>query len=375
MSRQVICHPEAVRGDFFMEKYMHRAIELAKKGIGFVNPNPLVGAVIVKNGKIIGEGYHAKYGEAHAERDALANCCESPAGADMFVTLEPCCHYGKRPPCTEAIISSGIKKVYVGSSDPNPLVTGKGIANLKENGVNIAENFLKTECDALNDIFFHYITTKTPYVIMKAAITADGKIASCTGNSQWITNEKSRAHTHETRKRVSAILTGINTVIDDDPMLNCRTANPSNPIRIICDTKLRIPLDSKLIKTAKDIPTYITYVSGAPEKMHELKSAGAHLLEVPPKSGYIDLSYLIKLIGKMQFDSILIEGGSHIHASALKSGIVNKVQLYIAPKIMGGDGKNAVAALGITHADDTYKLHNPCISYFDDDILIEYEVK
>ncbi|MCI8405275.1 MAG: bifunctional diaminohydroxyphosphoribosylaminopyrimidine deaminase/5-amino-6-(5-phosphoribosylamino)uracil reductase RibD [Clostridia bacterium] len=363
---------------------MRRAIELARKGTGFVNPNPLVGAVIVKDGKIIGEGWHKKYGDLHAERNALKNCSVSTNGADMFVTLEPCCHHGKNPPCTEAVIASGIKRIYVGSYDPNPLVAGRGVQILRDNGIEVIEGFLKDECDKLNDIFFHYISTQTPYVILKAAVTADGKIAACTGNSKWITNEKSRAHTHETRKRVSAILVGINTVINDDPMLNCRSKTPSDPARIICDSTLRIPINSNIVKTAKDIPTYIACVSEDTdiacvsedtEKKNLLSKYGVHILTLPSDTGIINLAELMKILGEMNFDSVLIEGGASIHASALKSGIVNKVQWYIAPKIIGGDGKNAVSSLGITRAADAHRLRNPHITFFDDDILIEYEVK
>ncbi len=358
-----------------MEKYMRRAIEIAKGGIGFVNPNPLVGAVIVKSGEIIGEGLHERYGEPHAERNALKHCKGDPSGADIYVTLEPCCHYGKNPPCTDAVIESGIKRVFIGSSDPNPLVSGKGAAILREHGIEVTEGVLKDECDALNGIFFHYITTKTPFVIMKAAVTADGRIAASTGDAKWITNEKSRAHSHETRKRAAAILVGVNTVIADDPMLNCRAENPSNPIRIICDSNLRIPPDSRIIKTAEEIPTYIATVSDNAEKTAAIEKAGAHIIKTASKNGRVDLTDLMQKLGAMGIDSVLIEGGGEIHASALRAGIVNKVQIYIAPKILGGDGKNAVAPMGITLAKDAVMLKNPVISRFDDDILIEYEVK
>lgn len=357
-----------------MEKYMLRAIELAKGGIGFVNPNPLVGAVIVKDGRIIGEGFHERYGEPHAERNALRNCTENADGADMFVTLEPCCHYGKNPPCTEAVIESGIKRVFVGSFDPNPLVAGKGISILREHGIEVVEGFLRAECDKLNDIFFHYITTQTPYVIMKAAISADGKIAAVTGDAKWITNEKSRAHAHETRKRVSAILAGVNTVIADDPMLNCRAQNPSNPARIICDSGLRIPLNSKIIETAREIPTYIATVCGDAKKIKTIEQRGAHIIKTVSRDTKVDLTDLMKHLGQMGFDSVLIEGGGEIHSSALKEKIVNKLQIYIAPKLIGGDGKNAVAPLGILRANDAVMLKNPLIRCFDDDVLIEYEV-
>ena len=226
---------------------MKHAVELAKKGEGFTNPNPLVGAVIVKDGKIIGEGYHKCYGQLHAERDALKNATESTEGADIYVTLEPCSHHGKQPPCCEALVEAGIKTVYVGSDDPNPLVSGNGYKYLEDNGVKVIRGILKDECDKLNEIFFHYITNKRPYVIMKAAMSIDGRTASYTGDSKWISNELSRENVHRTRKRVAAIMVGINTVINDNPILNCRCENPSHPIRIVCDSNLRIPLDCQLV--------------------------------------------------------------------------------------------------------------------------------
>ncbi len=357
-----------------MEKYMRRAIELANGGIGFVNPNPLVGAVIVKNGKIIGEGYHERYGSLHAERNAIKNASEDVTGADMFVTLEPCCHYGKNPPCTDAIIEHGIKRVFVGSSDPNPLVAGKGVEILRSHGIEVIENLLRGECDKLNDIFFHYITTRTPYVMLKSAITADGKIAAHTGDSKWVTNEKSRGHGHLLRKRAAAIMVGINTVTADDPMLDCRAENPSDPTRIICDSKLKIPLDSKIIKTAREIPTYIACAVDDPERESAIISAGAKIIKAPGDDGRVDLKRLMRILGEMKIDSVLVEGGGRIHASLLKSGLANKLYLYIAPKIIGADGKPSVAEMGIKKMSDAVILRNPRISRFDDDILIEYDI-
>ncbi len=354
---------------------MLRAIELAKMGEGFVNPNPLVGAVIVKDGRIIGEGLHERYGELHAERNALKNCTEDASGADMFVTLEPCCHHGKNPPCTEAVIEAGIKRVYVGSFDPNPLVAGKGIEQLRNAGIEVIEGFMREECDKLNDIFFHYITTKRPYVILKTAVTADGKTAAYTGHSKWITNEKSRADVHVIRKRVAAIMTGIGTVLADNPMLNCRCENPSDPIRIICDTKLRIPLDCELVRTASEIPTYVATGSDDKEKCRELEKRGIGILRIASDENGIDLNDLMEILGAMDIDSVLIEGGATLNASALKQGIVNKVQIYIAPKILGGDGRSAFEAMGISEVSAAVALKNPQIRTFDDDIMIEYEVK
>ena len=228
------------------EKYMQEAIALAKKGTGKVSPNPLVGAVIVKDGEVIGRGYHEKYGQPHAERNALSSCSVSPEGADMYVTLEPCCHHGKQPPCTEAIVAAGIKRVIIGSSDPNPLVSGKGVVFLKEHGIEVKEGFMKEKCDALNDIFFHYIRTGRPFVTMKYAMTMDGKIAAFTGKSKWITGEEARKHVHGERNRNTAIMVGVGTVIADDPMLTCRIEGGRNPVRIVIDTNLSTPKDSKI---------------------------------------------------------------------------------------------------------------------------------
>lgn len=358
------------------QKYMLRAIELAKLGTGFVNPNPLVGAVIVKNGKIIGEGYHMKYGTLHAERNALKNCTESPEGAEMYVTLEPCCHYGKNPPCTDAVIASGIKKVYVGSDDPNPLVAGKGIKILRENGIEVVTHFMKEECDKLNDIFFYYITNKKPYVILKYAMTADGKIATSTGKSKWISNEASREHTHQTRKKVAAILVGIGTVLNDNPMLNCRCENPSDPVRVVCDSNLRIPLDSELVKTAKNIPLIVATLSDDNEKIKALEEKGVEIFKAEERNGHISLSSVMSYLGEKKIDSVLIEGGGEIHASALEEKIVNKVQVYIAPKIFGGkNAKSPVGGMGVDSPDDAYMLSEPEIKLLDGDILLEYNLK
>lgn len=358
------------------QKYMLRAIELAKLGTGFVNPNPLVGAVIVKNGRIIGEGYHMKYGTLHAERNALKNCTESPEGAEMYVTLEPCCHYGKNPPCTDAVIASGIKKVYVGSDDPNPLVAGKGIKILRENGIEVVTHFMKEKCDKLNDIFFYYITHKKPYVILKYAMTADGKITTATGKSKWISNEASREHTHQTRKKVAAILVGIGTVLNDNPMLNCRCENPSDPVRVVCDSKLRIPLDSELVKTAKDIPLIVATLSDDKEKIKALEEKGVEIFKAEEKNRRILLSSVMNYLEEKKIDSVLIEGGGEIHASAFEEKIVNKVQVYIAPKIFGGkNAKSPVGGKGVDSPDDAYMLSEPEIKLLDGDILLEYNLK
>ncbi|MBP5291030.1 MAG: bifunctional diaminohydroxyphosphoribosylaminopyrimidine deaminase/5-amino-6-(5-phosphoribosylamino)uracil reductase RibD, partial [Lachnospiraceae bacterium] len=314
------------------EEFMREALGLAKKGMGFTSPNPMVGAVIVKKGEIIGSGYHKKYGDLHAERSAFAYCDENRIdcrGADMYVTLEPCCHYGKQPPCTEAIIEHGIKRVFIGSSDPNPLVAGKGVEILRDHGIEVTEGILREECDALNEIFFHYITTGLPFVTMKYAMTLDGKIACYTGESKWITGEAARAHVQQERLRHSAIMVGIGTVLADDPLLTCRLENGRDPLRIICDSSLRTPLDCNILKTAREVPTVIATVSEDNEKAAMYERAGCRIIRTEPKDGQVDLSALMKLLGKERLDSILLEGGGELNWSALKEGIVSKVQAYI----------------------------------------------
>lgn len=355
-------------------QYMRLALELAKKGCGCVNPNPMVGAVIVKNGEIIGEGYHQRYGEAHAERNALANCITSPRDSTIYVTLEPCCHYGKTPPCTEAIIESGIRKVVIGVKDPNPVVAGKGAEILRQHGIEVIEGILVEECLKLNEVFFHYVKTKTPYVVMKYAMTMDGKIATRTGNSKWITGEEARRRVHEDRHRYSGIMVGVNTVIADDPLLTCRIENGRNPIRIICDTDLRTPANSQIVTTASVIPTIIATSSLDLEKTRIYIDAGCEVMEVSEKDGHIDLNELMIKLGEKKIDSILLEGGGILNWSALKSGIVNKVQAYVAPKLFGGLGKTPIAGLGVEIPDEAFLLTDTTITMLGNDILIESEV-
>jgi diaminohydroxyphosphoribosylaminopyrimidine deaminase/5-amino-6-(5-phosphoribosylamino)uracil reductase len=354
---------------------MKLALDEAKKGLGFTNPNPMVGAVIVKNNDIICCDYHHCYGEFHAERNAINNCREDLNGAEIYVTLEPCCHYGKTPPCTEAIIQSGIKKVYIGSDDPNPLVSGKGAEILRKHGVEVETGILKEECDKLNEVFFHYITTKTPFVVMKYAMTADGKMACYSGESKWITGEIARENVQKDRHRYSAIMVGVGTVIADNPMLNCRIENGKNPLRIVCDSNLRTPVDCNIVKTANEIPTAIVCLENA-KNTDEYEKKGVKIIRVPEKDKHIDLCLLMKKLGEMKIDSIILEGGSQLNFSALNSGIVNKVQAYIAPKIFGGKSSlSPIGGMGVEFPKDAFMLENPQISALGDDFLIEWDVK
>ncbi len=366
---------------FFMpdEKFMRRAIALALRGEGKTRPNPLVGAVIVKDGRLIGEGYHTKYGALHAEREALADCRkrgEDPRFADIYVTLEPCCHTGKQPPCTEALVEAGVGRVFVGSSDPNPLVAGKGVEFLKQHGIQVETGFLKAECDALNPIFFHYITTGKPYVALKYAMTADGKIATVTGESKWITGEEARAHVQRLRNRYAAILVGINTVLADNPMLNCRIEGGVNPLRIVLDSSLRIPLECQLVQTARDIPLMVVCASDSAGKCVQLEGLGVEVLPLPGADGRPDLKALVAELGKRGIDSLLIEGGSQVHYSALQAGIVNHIYSYVAPKIFGGaEALGPVWGTGVQQVAEAFPLQVVGTQMFGSDILIEYEVK
>lgn len=358
------------------EFYMNIALELAKKGCGLVSPNPMVGAVIVKDGNIIGKGWHEQYGGLHAERNALARCSESPQGATMYVNLEPCCHYGKTPPCTEAILEHGIKKVVIGSIDPNHIVAGKGIAVLKAHSVEVVTGVLEDKCKELNQVFFHYIQTKRPFVVMKYAMTMDGKIATVSGKSKWITGEVARNQVHQERHRYSSIMVGVGTVIEDNPMLNCRIDQGRNPIRILCDTNLRTPLDSNIVMTAKNIRTIVATSCEDLEKQRPYLKASCELIVVKKKGEHLDLVELMDELGKRKIDSILLEGGASLNASALEGQIVQRVQTYISPKLFGGkSAKTPIGGRGVQEVKDCYELIHPKIHWFEEDLCIESEVK
>ncbi len=370
------------------EKFMRRAIELAIKGEGFTNPNPMVGAVIVKDGRVIGEGYHRRYGDLHAERDALSRLTEAADGATIYVTLEPCCHHGKQPPCTEAIVENGIKKVVIGSRDRNPLVAGKGVRILKDAGIEVVEDFMRDDCDALNPVFFKYITTKQPYVVLKYAMTMDGKIATVSGASKWITGEESRNGVQYLRHKYMGIMAGIGTVLADDPMLNTRIRGLKSPVRVIVDSNLSIPLNSKIVKSAEEYRTVVAYCgheSGLhnaakdndrkehADKVSELEKAGIQLIETPDDNGRVDVSFLMRYLGEQGIDSVLVEGGGTLNDSIIRAGLADRVEVFVAPKIFGGAGaKSPVEGIGINEVDDALLFRLLEINRYGDDILLSY---
>ena len=377
-------------------EYMQRAIALAKKGAGFVNPNPMVGCVVVKDNEIIAEGYHEYYGGLHAERNALTNTAADCKDATLYVTLEPCCHHGKTPPCTDIIIEKGIKKVVVGLLDPNPLVAGKGISILQNAGIEVVTGVEEDKIKELNKVFLKYIKTKRPYVILKTAMTLDGKIASHTGDSKWITNEKSRQLVHKLRSEMMGIVAGIGTVKADNPMLNCRLEGQQTtdnrqqsvrqPIRIIVDTKASISLDSNIVKTANEYRTILavgdcmaskqpTAKSQQP-KADILKSFNVEILQCEEKDGHVDINDLMIKLGQMGIDSLLLEGGSCLNAAFLEAGCVDEVYAFIAPKIIGGEhSKSPIGGKGIELMKDAITFDKVEIEQIENDILIKGKIK
>ena len=350
------------------DDYMRLALQLAEKGRGWTAPNPMVGAVIVKNGQVIGQGWHERCGELHAERNALAACTVDPIGATMYVTLETCCHYGKQPPCVDAILAAGIRRVVIGSTDPNPLVAGKGAVILRTHGIEVTEN-------VLNKVFFHYITTKRPFVTMKYAMTMDGKIAAYTGASKWVTGKAARKYVQQQRHQYSGIMVGVGTVLTDDPSLACHMEGGKNPVRIICDTHLRTPLQAQVVMTAKEIPTILATCCTHQKRQAAYIQAGCQILCLSNQDGHVDLPQLMWRLGQEQIDSILLEGGGTLNWAALKSGIVQQVQAYIAPKLFGGEtAKTPVEGVGVPAPDAAFHLKNSRLFKLGEDFLIESEV-
>ena len=367
------------------EEYMRRALELASRGAGWVNPNPMVGAVIVRDGRIIGEGWHERFGQLHAERNALADCRErgeNPAGATAYVTLEPCCHYGKTPPCTEALIEACVARVVIGSSDPNPLVAGKGCEQLREHGIEVEGPLCEAEALELNAPFFHFITTGRPLVVLKYAMTMDGKIATFTGESKWITGEEARANVHRDRGRYAAIMVGRGTVEADDPMLTCRVDGGHDPLRIVCDSRLSISFDSQIVQTAREVPTVIATCCDDRAAAAPYEEAGCEVLVLPNASAAtedgawrVDLNALVAALGERKIDSLYIEGGATLAASSLAAGIVDRVHAYVAPKLFGGTAApGPIGGIGVEHPADCTRLVNTTVRRLGDDFLFESEV-
>lgn len=356
-------------------KFMEHALALASKARGHTSPNPLVGAVIVRAGQIVGEGYHQKAGEAHAEIHALSQAEELAEGATMYVTLEPCCHWGRTPPCTESLIRAKIANVFVSMKDPNPQVAGNGIRQLEEAGIHVQVGICEEESQQLNEVFIKYITTQCPFVILKSAISLDGKIATASGESQWITSEASRSKGHEVRAQVDAILVGVGTVLQDNPSLTTRLPDRTNadPIRVIVDSRGRTPPGAKVFNPDSNAGALIAVTENAPqEKIEALKSAGADVLIIQEQEGHVCLRALMRELARREITSVLIEGGGAINAAALQAGIVDKLMFFIAPKLIGGENApGPVGGVGIARLAEAYELREVKTSQSGADFLIE----
>ena len=353
--------------------FMKTALSLAERGDGHVAPNPMVGAVIVKDGKIISRGWHREYGSLHAERDALAACSEDPAGAVMYVTLEPCCHYGKQPPCTSAIIEAGISRVIAAMEDPNPLVRGKGATLLREHGIEVGTGLLENEARFLNRAFIKYITEGRPWVIVKSAMTLDGKIATSTGDSKWVTEETSRHFVHELRGRHAGIMAGIGTVLADNPMLNCRIGGMRQPVRIIVDSHASLPENSAIAESAGEFRTILAHTADAsPDRLGKLHGAGITTVECRSTgNGMVCIDDLLgKLAGK-GISSVLVEGGAEINWSLTENGLADEFYFFIAPKIAGGNtAKGPVGGTGFRRMADAAEVSIRSVKQYGNDWLI-----
>lgn len=361
-------------GDFlsYDEKYMRLAMQLAGNAIGRTSPNPLVGAVIVKDNRVVSCGWHRKAGTPHAEVHALNQAGELAQGADVYVTLEPCAHYGKTPPCAKALVEAKVKNVYGGLLDVNPKVAGKGFKILEDAGIHVEYGFLQDELRKQNEVFFKWIEHKKPFIVLKAAMTLDGKIATATGQSKWITNETSRAYGYKLRDIYDGIMVGINTVIEDNPMLTARVDGGKNPIRIVVDSSLKIDINANLVqdKSAKTI--IATTDKADKDKILKLQAQDVDVIVVDKdKNDKVDIEKLLDILGQQNICSILVEGGATLSGSFVAKKLVDKVYFFIAPKIVGGkEAKTPVAGTGILNLQEALALKDIQVEKLDEDILI-----
>jgi len=352
-------------------KMMRRALALARRGLGRTSPNPAVGCVIVRNGEIVGEGWHRKAGTPHAEVHALSQAGARARAADVYVTLEPCSHHGRTPPCAEALIKAGVARVFAGMTDPNPLVSGCGLAMLREAGISVECGFLEDECRLLNEAFLKHVTTGLPFVILKSAMTLDGKTATASGDSKWITCEESRRYVHTLRSRVDAIMVGVGTVLADDPQLTCRMVRGKDPHRIIVDSRLRTPPTAALFHLDSGAKTILATIERDPEKNAVIHGLAAETLLCEEEEGRVDLADLFRRLGARGVQSILLEGGRELVGAAVRKGLVDKYLLFYAPKIIaGGDGYGLCSGPGIERMGDALRLKATSVRRFAEDFLV-----
>jgi diaminohydroxyphosphoribosylaminopyrimidine deaminase/5-amino-6-(5-phosphoribosylamino)uracil reductase len=350
------------------EVHMLAALAEARRGLGRTSPNPAVGAVLVKDGRVVARGHHARAGTPHAEVVAIRRAGARARGADLYTTLEPCDHWGRTPPCSVAILEAGIRRVFVGSRDPNPLVNGRGLRRLRRGGVEVVPGVLEAECDALNEAWLHYITSGRPHVTLKAAASLDGKIATRDGDARWVTGPEARARVHELRDRADAVLVGAGTARADDPRLTTRLpgGRGRDPIRVVLDSRLELPRRLRLFRPRPGAPTVVAHVAGEPPAAR----AGVEYLRCRSRGGRVDLSDLLGRLARRGVTSVLVEGGAEVNRSFLEAGLVDRVVLFLAPKLVGGGGVSWVAGPGARRMEGALPLLDVEVSRAGADILV-----
>ncbi len=358
----------------FDERYMAEALDLARLALGRTSPNPMVGCTIVKDGRVVGRGYHLKAGTPHAEVHALAQAGEDARGATLYITLEPCSHHGRTPPCADAVVRSGVARVVAAMSDPNPKVAGRGLSRIRQAGIEVEVGVREDEARQLNEVFVKYITTGLPFVWMKSAMTLDGKTATRTGDSKWITGEESRLEVHRLRDRLDAIMVGVGTVLADDPQLTCRLPGGRDPVRVVVDNQARTPPGAALLRSGSPAPTIIAVTAEAPaERIEALSGAGAEIVKVEREpGGRVSFPHLLRLLAARELTSVLLEGGNSLIATAVEAGLVDKAWLFVAPKTIGGrEAPGPIGGLGGATMSQARHWRFSDLRRFGDDLLIE----
>ena len=350
---------------------MGLALRLARRGEGRTSPNPAVGCVIVRDGGIVGRGWHKKAGTPHAEVHALNQAGGLAEGADVYVTLEPCAHFGKTPPCAQALIVARVGRVFVGMVDPNPLVAGRGIGMLREAGIEVRTGFLEQGCRELNRPFVKWIQTRLPYLVLKSALTLDGMSATASGDSRWVTGDPARREVHRLRGKMDAIMVGVGTVVKDDPLLTCRVPGGKDPLRVVVDSTLRIPLHAALLSVRSEAGTLVATCCRDAERIEALTSRGVEILCCQEKDGRVDLADLMRRLGERGVQSILLEGGSHLAGAALRGGLIDRCKIFLAPKLVGGAGTGLFAGAGVTLMRDAITLDEVTVKRVGVDLLVE----
>jgi len=355
------------------ERFMRQALVLARKGVGRTSPNPAVGCVVVRDGVVVGTGWHRRAGTPHAEVHALLEAGEQALGSDVYVTLEPCSHFGRTPPCADALVAARVGRVFVGTVDPNPQVSGSGIARLRDAGIPVVSGLLEDACQEINRPFIKQVTTGLPYVILKSAMTLDGKTATASGDSRWVTGEPARRHVHRLRAISDVIMVGVGTVIADDPQLTSRIPGGRDPLRVVVDSSLRLPLTSRLLGLQSQAATLLATVSQDAEKVARLRDRGAEVLVCAERAGRVDLHDLLARLGGRGVQSILLEGGAELAGAMLRQQLIDRCLFFYAPKLVGGEGFGLFCGAGADRMADAVPLQRIGIRRIGADILVEGE--